>query len=173
MPIISYKGKTPNFSSETCFVAKSATLSGDVSLGEECSIWFNAVLRAEVAPIRIGARSNVQDNSVIHTDLGYPVAIGEGVSVGHSAVVHGASVGSNCLIGMGAVLLNGSEIGDDCVLAAGSLLPQNKKIPDGSLAIGSPAVLKRKLEKEEIDGIRTNALHYKNFRADYLKTRIE
>lgn len=171
MPILSYKGLSPKFSRETCFVAESATLCGDVTLGEECSVWFGAVLRAELAPINLGKGSNVQDNSVIHTDLDFPVKVGDGVTIGHAAVIHGATVGSNCLIGMRSTLLNGSRIGDNCVVAAGSLITQNAEIPEGTLVIGSPAVAKRKLTKEEVKGIGVNAEHYRSFRQEYLKAR--
>ena len=173
MTILNYKESTPKFSRETCFIAESATLCGDVTLGEECSVWFGAVLRAEVAPIKIGNESNVQDNSVIHTDLDFPVEVGDRVTIGHSAVIHGGSVGSNCLIGMRSTLLNGSRIGNNCIVAAGSLITQNTEIPEGTLVMGSPAIAKRKLTREEIERIGLNAEHYRNFRAEYLKERIE
>ncbi|MGI0085466.1 MAG: gamma carbonic anhydrase family protein, partial [Nitrososphaerales archaeon] len=130
--MLSYKGLSPKFSSETCFVADNATLCGDVTLGEECSVWFGAVLRAEIAPIKVGNGSNIQDNCVMHTDLDFPVEVGNGVTIGHSAVVHGATVGSNCLIGMRSTLLNGSRVGKNCIVAAGSLITQNAEIPENT-----------------------------------------
>jgi carbonic anhydrase/acetyltransferase-like protein (isoleucine patch superfamily) len=140
---------------------------------EDCSVWFGAILRAEVAPIKIGKGSNVQDNCVLHTDLGFPVKIGENVTVGHSAVIHGSTVGSNCLIGMRSTLLNGSKIGDNCLVAAGSLITQNTQIPGGCLIVGSPAKSARKLSDEEITMIGLNAKHYRDFCAEYLKIQNE
>jgi carbonic anhydrase/acetyltransferase-like protein (isoleucine patch superfamily) len=168
MPIQSLNGKSPRIS-ERCFVAENATLIGDVSLGEEASIWFGAVIRTEFEPIRIGKQSNIQDNCVIHTDLSFPVEIGDRVSVGHGAVIHGAIVGSNCLIGMRATLLNGAKIGENCLVAAGSLVTQGKEMPSQTLVIGSPAVAKRKLTEDEIMNMRLNVNHYNEFRAQYLK----
>ncbi len=172
LPVFSYKGSAPRFSS-SCFIADSATLCGDITLGEECSVWFGAVLRAELAPVDVGNGSNVQDNCVIHTDLNFPSRIGNNVTLGHSALIHGATVGSNCLIGMRSTLLNGSKIGDNCMVAAGSLVTQNTEVPEGSLVMGSPAVVKRKLTAEEIRNLGINAKHYREFRAEYLKARLK
>jgi carbonic anhydrase/acetyltransferase-like protein (isoleucine patch superfamily) len=144
-------------------------LVGDISIGEKSSIWFGAVLRAESARITIGNLSNIQDNCVIHTDENFPVVIEDGVSVGHAAVIHGASVGPNCLVGMGAILLNGSSIGGNSMVAAGSLVTQGSKMPEGMLIIGSPATAKRKLSEEEIKKIKQNSESYDKFRQEYLK----
>jgi carbonic anhydrase/acetyltransferase-like protein (isoleucine patch superfamily) len=167
LTILSYKGKSPTFP-KSCFIAKNATLVGDVTLGEESSVWFNAVLRAETSPIAVGRRTNIQDNCVVHTDAGYPVSLGDGVTIGHGAIIHGARVSSNSLVGMGATLLNGAVIGENCIVAAGSLVTQGKKFEDGVLVVGSPATAKRKLSREELESIRENARHYVDFRADYL-----
>lgn len=170
MAFHSFDGKSPRIS-ESSFVAESAILIGDVSIGEEASVWFGAVIRTEIEPILIGKQSNIQDNCVIHTDLSFPVDIGDRVSVGHGAVIHGATVGSNCLVGMRATLLNGAKIGENCLVAAGSLVTQGKEMPSNSLVIGSPAVAKRKLTEDEIKQIQLNADHYNEFRARYLEMR--
>ncbi|MCL5067468.1 MAG: gamma carbonic anhydrase family protein [Thaumarchaeota archaeon] len=167
LSILSYKGKTPKFP-KSCFVAETATLAGDITLGEDCSVWYGAVLRAEVAPLRIGRRSNMQDNTIMHTDLDFPVDVGNEVTIGHAAIIHGATILSHCLIGMRSTLLNGSKIGENCIVAAGSLVTQGTEIPDNSLVMGSPAVAKRTLTKEEIERIGVNSEHYDSFRAEYL-----
>jgi carbonic anhydrase/acetyltransferase-like protein (isoleucine patch superfamily) len=168
LPILSYKNRRPKIS-KSSFVAETATLSGDIVLDELTSIWFGASLRAEVASIRIGKMSNVQDNCVVHTDTKYPSIIGERVTIGHAAIIHGARVESNCLIGMGAILLNGVEIGKNCIVAAGSLLTQGMQIPANTLIMGSPATIKRELTQDEANKIGSNAEHYNTFRAQYLK----
>lgn len=166
----SFNGKSPKIA-KGCFIAENATLIGNISLGEESSVWFEAVLRTENESIRIGRQSNVQDNCVVHTDLGFPVEIGDRVSIGHAAVIHGATVSSNCLIGMQATLLNGSKIGENSIVAAGALVTQGKEMPANSLIIGSPAVPRRILTDEEVNHIQLNADHYNNFRSEYLKMR--
>lgn len=169
--MIEYKGKKPAIAND-CFIASNAVIAGNVTLRERVSIWYSAVLRAEAAPITVGAGSNIQDNCTLHTDEGFPSDIGEGVSVGHGAVLHGATVGSNCLIGMGAILLNGSRIGANCIIGAGSLVLQGMTIDEGMLVLGSPAKAARKLSEEEIKGIAENARHYDVFRAEYLKSDV-
>jgi carbonic anhydrase/acetyltransferase-like protein (isoleucine patch superfamily) len=167
MTIISYNGTRPKIAKD-CFIAENATIVGNVFLAEGCSVWFGASIRAEVESIRIGSKSNIQDNCVLHADLEYPCKIAEGVTVGHGTIVHGALIGSNCLVGMGSILLNGSEIGKNCIVAAGSLVVQGASIPENSLVMGSPAVVKRKLSSDEITRIGENARHYYEFRAQYL-----
>ena len=169
LPILSYKNRKPKIP-KSSFVAETATLSGDIVLGELTSIWFGASLRAEVAAIRIGKMSNVQDNCVVHTDTNYPSIIGDRVTIGHAAIIHGARVGSNCLIGMGATLLNGVSVAKNCIVAAGSLLTQDMQVPANTLVVGSPATMKRKLTQEEVNKIGINAEHYNIFRAQYLKS---
>ena len=142
------------------YIAPGAVVLGDVELAEDCSIWYNAVVRADRAPIRIGRGSNVQDNCVVHVDTGYPVTIGEGVTIGHGAIVHGCSIGDNTLIGMGAILLNGCQIGSNCMIGAGALVTQNTVIPDNSLVVGNPGKIRREVTSEEAAGIRENAAHY-------------
>lgn len=169
MVILSYKGATPRISKD-CFIAENAALVGDVVVDSESSIWFGVSIRAERGPIKIGRRVNVQDNCVIHTDEGECV-IGDGVSIGHSAVVHGATVGGNTLVGMGAILLNGAKIGKNSVIGAGALVTQGTEFPEGSLILGAPATLKRKLSGEEIRRITENASQYNQYRNDYLAMR--
>ena len=169
MPHINSYGQFKPKIGKGCFVAENATLVGDVTLKDGSSVWFGAVLRAEVAPIVVGPRSNIQDNCTLHTDINYPVTIGEGVSVGHNSVIHGATLGNNCLIGMSATILNGSRIGNDCMIGAGALLLQDSEIPDGSLVLGVPATVKRRLTEEEKVRIRTNSDHYSQFTKAYLR----
>ncbi len=142
------------------FVAANATLIGHVILEARASVWFNAVLRGDSEPITIGAGSNVQDGAVMHTDPGYPLTLGEGVTVGHMAMLHGCTVGAHSLIGINAVVLNGARIGQRCLIGAGALIPEGREIPDGSLVIGSPGKVKRALTPEEIDGLRHSAASY-------------
>lgn len=142
------------------YVADEAVVKGKVVIGEEAGIWYHATIRADSDQITIGSRTNVQDNAVIHTSQNYPVSIGNGVTIGHSAIVHGCTVGNNTLIGMGAIILNGAVIGDNCIIGAGALVTQNSNIPDGSLAFGNPARIIRKLTEEEIAANRGNADRY-------------
>ncbi len=135
----------------TAFVAPTATVLGDVSLESHTVVMFGAVLRSEEDRITVGERTNVQDNAVLHTDAGSPCAVGASVTIGHSAVVHGATVGDHCLIGIGAVVLNGSAMGEGAWIAAGSVLPEGHRIPDWTLAVGSPARIVRELTPDEIE----------------------
>lgn len=151
-----------------CYVAENATLVGDIVVGEACSIWFGVSIRAEKGPVRIGQHANIQDNSVLHVDSGGKCVVGDGVSIGHGAIVHGATVGENSLVGMGAVLLNDCKIGKNCVIGAGTLVTQGTEIPEGSLVLGSPGTVKRKLTSQEIEGIRANAASYDSLRVEYL-----
>ena len=153
------------------YAATSATVTGDVSIGTDSSVWHGAVVRADSAPITIGARSNVQDNVTIHVDSGFPVHVGDGVSIGHNAIVHGCTVGDNTIIGMGAILLNGARIGRDCVVGAGALVAQGAEIPDGSVAFGSPARVRRSMSSDEIGRNRDNALEYVQLAQEELPLR--
>ncbi len=149
------------------YVAESAEVIGDVQLGSQSSIWFGAVLRGDIEPVIVGERSNIQDNSVAHTSNGCPVILGDDVTVGHKVTLHGCKVGNNCLIGMGAILLDGCEIGDNCIIGAGSLVAQNRKIDAGSLAVGSPAKVIRRLSEADILNVRTFAERYVALQARY------
>jgi len=160
MPLYSLDGVAPELPEGFWFVADTAVLVGRVSLGEEVGIWFGAVLRGDNEPIVVGARSNIQENSVLHTDMGYPLTVGTGCTVGHRAMLHGCTVGDNSLIGMGATVLNGAVIGRNCLIGANALITENKTIPDNSLVIGSPGKVVRELEAETIAGLTESASHY-------------
>lgn len=144
----------------TAFVADSAQVVGRVTLSEGSSVWFNTVIRADNEPMTIGAGSNIQDGSVLHSDTGFPLSVGERVTVGHQVVLHGCTVGDESLIGIGAVVLNGAKIGKHCLVGAGSLVTEGKEFPDGSMILGSPAKVVRQLTPEQIDGLRRSAQHY-------------
>jgi carbonic anhydrase/acetyltransferase-like protein (isoleucine patch superfamily) len=141
----------------TVFIGTGAVIVGDVTLEEECSVWFNATLRGDIEPIRIGPRSNVQEGAIFHADPGFPAVVGAGVTIGHRAIVHGARIGDNSLIGMGAILLNGATIAEDCIVGAGALVTEGKSFPAGSLILGSPAKVVRELRPDEVEGIRRAA----------------
>ena len=142
------------------FVADNATLAGDVTLAEESSVWYGAVLRADTGRITVGAGSNVQDNAVLHTGPGLDVTVGRGTSVGHGAVVHGCTVGDGCLIGMHATILNGAVIGDGCLIAAGALVPENMQVPAGGLVIGVPGKVVRPVSAAQAAAIKANEEEY-------------
>lgn len=144
----------------TCFVAPNATVIGQVTLHRGASVWFNTVVRGDMAPITIGEDSNVQDLSMVHVDYNTPTVIGSRVVVGHRAIIHGATVGDDCIIGMGAILLNRSRVGSNCIVAAGAVVREDFVVPDGSLVAGVPAVVKRPLTPEETERIRRNARDY-------------
>lgn len=144
----------------SAFVAPNAVVVGDVTVEEEASIWFGCVLRAEEAPIHIGPRTNIQDLTVIHTDVGRPCRIGAGVTVGHRAVLHGATVEDGALIGIGAILLNGAVVGEEALVGAGAVVPEGTVIPPRTLALGIPARGVRLLREEERERLRRDAAHY-------------
>ena len=154
---------------DDAFVASGARLVGDVSLGAGASVWYNAVLRGDGAAIVVGARSNVQDNVSIHVDAGHPVTIGEDVSIGHNAVVHGCTIGDGSLIGMGSVVLSGAEIGPGCLVAGGAVVLEGTVVPAGSLVAGVPAKVRRVLSDEERAGIHRNAQTYLGHAARHVR----
>ena len=149
------------------FVAENATVRGDVTVGKGSSIFFGAVVRTELVPITIGEDTNIQDNCILHTDAGFPLSVGSGCTIGHGTILHGCTVGDNTLIGMGTIVLNGAVIGRDCIVGAGSLVPQGMVIPDGSMAFGSPAKIRRPLTEEEIAYNRGTAALYCREAAEY------
>ena len=142
------------------FIAPGAIVLGDVTLGEEVGIWYHATIRGDRAPIVIGNRSNIQDNSVVHVDAEHPVTIGENVTIGHGAIIHGCEIGDNTLVGMGAIIMNGARIGKNCIVAAGALVTQNTIVPDNSLIMGNPAKIRREVTEEEVAGNLKNAAFY-------------
>ncbi len=145
---------------ESVFRARGAVVVGNVSIGEQSSVWFNAVLRGDTDAIRIGRRSNVQDGCVLHADPGFPCTIGDGVTVGHLAIVHGATIEDNVTVGMHSVVMNGARIGADSIVAAGAVVLEGTIVPAGSLVAGVPAKIKRPLSPEEIERNRRGAAHY-------------
>jgi carbonic anhydrase/acetyltransferase-like protein (isoleucine patch superfamily) len=142
------------------FIAQGAVVVGDVTIAEEAGVWFNSTLRGDSTPLTIGPRTNIQEGCILHADPGFPVIIGAGVTVGHGAVIHGAKIGDNSLIGIRAVLLNGVVVGENCIVGAGALLTEGKEFPAGSLILGAPAQVKRQLTPEEIERNRLTAATY-------------
>lgn len=157
--IVGIGGNEPRLDAEV-FVAPTASVIGDVTLHTGASVWYGAVLRGDVERITVGAQANVQDNVTLHADPGFPVSVGERVSIGHNAVVHGATVEDDCLIGMGATVLNGAVIGAGSLVAAQALVPQGMVVPPGSLVAGVPAKVKRALSEEERQGVTLNGTMY-------------
>ncbi len=145
---------------KSVFVAEGARVIGDVEMAQGASVWFNAVIRADSNDVKIGKRTNVQDNAVIHTSKSFGVQIGDNVTIGHGAIVHGCTVGNNVMIGMGAIVLDGVIIEDNCIIGAGALVTQGKTIPAGSLAFGNPTKVVRGLTEDEISSIAENAASY-------------
>jgi carbonic anhydrase/acetyltransferase-like protein (isoleucine patch superfamily) len=169
--IRSFKGITPTIPA-SCYIDDSAQIVGDVVLGEHASVWMNAVIRGDVYAIRIGANSNIQDCSVLHgMKNAYGVTVGEYVTVGHSVTLHGCTVEDRCLIGMGSVILNGAKIGAGSIIAAGTLIPERTVVEPGSLWMGSPGKLRRKLESGEEDTIMRYANNYLGYTQEYLRER--
>ncbi|MGW7052401.1 gamma carbonic anhydrase family protein [Streptomyces sp. NPDC054887] len=152
-------GKEPHID-PSAFAAPTSVVIGDVTLGAGASVWYHTVLRADCGPIVLGADSNIQDNCTVHVDPGFPVTVGDRVSVGHNAVLHGCTVEDDVLVGMGATVLNGAHIGAGSLIAAQALVPQGMRVPPGSLVAGVPAKVKRELTDEEREGIRLNAAMY-------------
>lgn len=145
---------------DTVFIAPGAQVLGDVTIGEDSGVWYNAVVRGDRGPITIGCGTNIQDNAVVHTGTDYPVAIGDHVTVGHGAIVHGCTVGDQSLIGMGAILMNGCVIGRNCIIGAGALVTQKVVIPDNSLVLGNPGKVKRAVTEDELKISLENAEQY-------------
>ena len=164
--ILPYGGKTPAVD-PSAFVAPTAAVIGDVTVGAGSSIWFGAVVRGDFQPITIGQNTNIQENATIHVMRDVPVEIGDNVLIGHNAVVHCRRIGSNALIGMGSVVMGYSEIGENVVIGAGTFLPQHKKIPPNSLVFGNPAQIVRALRDDEIEALQEAASNYANLGAEY------
>ncbi|EPX78373.1 carbonic anhydrase, family 3 [Salipiger mucosus DSM 16094] len=145
---------------ESAWVAPDANVIGKIVLEADSSVWFGCTLRGDNEEIRLGAGSNLQENVVCHTDMGYPLVVGPGCTVGHKVMLHGCTIGENSLIGMGATVLNGAKIGRNCLIGAGALVTEGKEIPDGSLVMGMPGKVVRQLDEDAIQGLRQSALHY-------------
>ncbi|HEY3815526.1 MAG TPA: gamma carbonic anhydrase family protein [Polyangiaceae bacterium] len=152
------------------FVAENATVIGDVHLGDEAGVWFGAVLRGDYFPIRIGARTNVQDNTVVHITSGRAATtVGDDVTIGHAAILHGCTVGHRCLVGMGSIVLDGAEVGDDSFIAAGSLVTPGTVIPPRSFVMGRPARVVRPVKEADTEWIREAAVLYAGYARDFMK----
>ncbi|GAA6207590.1 gamma carbonic anhydrase family protein [Cognatishimia sp. WU-CL00825] len=154
-------GVKPQIAEDT-WVAPDANLIGNVVLEPGASVWFGSTLRGDNEEIRVGQGSNVQENTVIHTDMGYPLRIGKNCTIGHKAMLHGCTIGDNSLIGMGATVLNGAKIGKNCLIGAGALITEGKEIPDGSLVMGTPGKIVRQLDDAAIQGLTKSAIGYQN-----------
>jgi carbonic anhydrase/acetyltransferase-like protein (isoleucine patch superfamily) len=154
------------------FKAHNATVTGDVTIGQLCSFWFNAVVRGDVAPVTIGPRTNVQDGVVVHCDTDVPNQIGADCVIGHNAIVHGARVGDRCLIGMGAALLGQTRLGNDCFVAAGAVVPPGLQVPDGMMVMGVPAKIVRPVRDNEREYMRTLVQHYIELAQRYVRGEI-
>lgn len=166
--ILPYNGATPQIA-PTAYVAESADLIGDVGIGEHASVWFRTVIRGDVNYIRIGSRTNIQDGSVLHVmkDL-YPLLVGDEVTVGHNVTLHGCTVESRCLIGMGAIVLNNARVGEGSIIGAGSLVAESTVVPPRSLFMGSPARFRRHLTDKDLEVIRRYAANYVTYKDTYL-----
>jgi carbonic anhydrase/acetyltransferase-like protein (isoleucine patch superfamily) len=161
MPLYALDGRRPALPPEGRYwIAPSACLIGDVSVGIDVGIWFGAVLRGDNEPINIGARTNIQDSCTLHTDMGYPLSVGDDCTIGHNAVLHGCVIGEGSLVGMGAVVLNGARIGRGCLVGARALVTEGKDFADHSLIVGSPAKAVRTLDGEALQDLRRSAQRY-------------
>ena len=165
--IISYKSLRPSIDSSV-YVAPGVVVIGDVKIDQGASIWFNSVLRGDIDRIHIGKYTNIQDNSTVHVMGDHPTNIGDYVTVGHNAVVHGCTIGNNCLIGMGSILLGYCKIGDNCIVAAGTLITEGKIIPANSMVMGVPGKVVRTLTDEEVKAIRESAINYNLVAQEYI-----
>ena len=161
MPLYALDGKAPRFvDADSNWVAPDAPVIGDVRLGRNAGIWFGVVIRGDNEPITIGDDTNVQEHTVMHTDIGFPLTIGAGCTIGHRAMLHGCTIGDNSLIGMGAIVINGAMIGKNCLVGGGAQVTEGKEFPDNSLIVGSPARVVRSLDDGAVAGLRGSAAHY-------------
>lgn len=168
MTIYALDGVSPKLADDA-WVAPTADVMGNVELESQSSIWFGAVLRGDNDFIKIGAGSNIQDNSVLHTDPGQPLVIGQGVTVGHKVMLHGCTIGDNCLIGIGSTILNGAVIGNNCIIGAHALITEGKIIPDNSMVIGAPGKVVKTLSDAQIGMLKMNAQVYIHNAARFAK----
>ncbi len=165
--VLAFQGRSPRLA-PSVFLAEGSVVTGDVEIGEESSLWFGTIVRGDVNDVRIGARTNLQDLTVVHVTAGrHPTTLGDDVSVGHRAVLHGCTVKERCLVGIGAIVMDGVVVGPDAMIGAGSLVPPRMIVPPGTLALGSPAKVKRDLTPEELAMIRGTATRYVGYAAIY------
>jgi len=174
MPLYEIDGQRPTLG-DGVWIAPSADVIGDARLADGASVWFGAVIRADNTPIVVGARTNIQEGAMLHSDPGSPLTVGEGCTVGHHAILHGCTVGNDVLVGMGATILNGATVGDGCLVGAGALVTEGKSFPENSLIVGSPARAVRTLPPEGRAGLRLSADHYAGRAARFARglTRID
>ena len=168
MAIFKFKTYSPHLSS-SAWIAHDANIIGKIKILENASVWFGATLRGDNEKIILGEGSNIQENCILHTDHGFPLAIGKNCTIGHSVILHGCSISDNTLIGMGSTILNGAQIGKGCLIGAGSLITENKIIPDGSLVMGSPGKVIRELDEEVKESLIGSALRYQQRAAEFRK----
>ncbi|SFM20903.1 gamma carbonic anhydrase family protein [Shimia aestuarii] len=161
MPIYELDGVRPKIA-ESAWIAPDANIIGNVVIEEGASVWFGCTLRGDNEQIVIGKGTNVQENTVMHTDLGFPLLIGENCTIGHKVMLHGCTIADNSLIGMGATVLNGARIGTNCLIGAGALITEGKEIPEGSLVMGAPGKVVRTLDEKALKGLEFSALHYQD-----------
>ncbi len=167
--IRTFKGATPRIHPDA-LILEHVVIAGDVEIGPESSVWYHAAIRGDVGPVRIGARSNIQDGCVLHESSGRtPLVIGNECTVGHGAILHGCRLKDRCLIGMGATVLDEAVVGENAMVGAGALVPEGMVIPDGHLAIGVPAKVRRPLTEDEIRGLKESADHYVEFAKEYAR----
>lgn len=167
MPVIPYDGRAPRVA-PSAFLAEGTVVAGDVEIGERSSIWFGTVVRGDVNTVRIGARTNVQDQSVVHVTGGtHPTVIGDDVTIGHRAVLHGCTVHDRCLVGIGAIVLDGAVVGPDAMIGAGALVPPGMVVPPGKLVLGAPAKVKRDLTPGELAFLKVSAANYAGYAERY------
>lgn len=161
MPLYEIDGLIPDFEDrDSNWIAPDAIIIGNVQIGRDVGVWFGVVIRGDNERIAIGEGSNIQEHTVMHTDPGFPLIIAKGCTIGHRALLHGCTIGQNCLIGMGAIVLNGARIGDNCLVGAGALVTEGKVFPDNSLIVGSPAKAIRSLDEAAVARLRATAAHY-------------
>ncbi len=165
MPVYQLDGVKPDLAgsskpSNNCWIAPTAIIIGDAVLMEDANVWFGAVLRGDNERITIGKNSNVQEMTMMHTDIGYPLTVGEGCTIGHKAILHGCTIEDNSLVGMGATVLNGAVIGKNCLIGANTLIPEGREIPDNSLVVGAPGKVIRQLDEAAVKMLQGSALHY-------------
>ncbi len=168
---LNFNEQTPNIHNSV-FVASNATIIGNVSMDLQSSAWFGAVIRGDFDKIEIGQRSNIQDLCVVHTSKNQPVILGEDVTVGHRAILHGCKINDRVLVGMGSIIMNDVEIGEDCIVAAGAVVTEGTRVPSGSLVMGLPAKVKRKITNEELDQIKVAASHYIDYAKIYMEENL-
>ena len=174
MPVYKLDDRIPRLpASGKYWIAPNAALIGDVVLSEDCGVWFGATLRGDNEQIFVGARSNIQEGSTLHTDMGFPLRIGEDCTIGHNAILHGCTIGDGALIGMGAIVLNGATIGAGSLVGAGALITEGKIFPEGSLIVGNPAKVIRALDEAQIARLKLSAAHYVQNARRFAKGLVE